>query len=99
MAARIDPFIDVLLRERGDQLYLLPDEPVTMAMRLTLHHRRGRASAGDLRVHAASDRAARRRLRAFARGVRARSHRSRAVRASAELHADATLNLGPSWGG
>src|SRR5437867_5292423 len=30
MAARIDPFIDVLLRERGDQLYLLPDEPVTM---------------------------------------------------------------------
>src|SRR5207249_1131633 len=66
------------------------------SMRLTLHHRRGRASAGDLRVHAASDRAARRRLRAFARGVRARSHRSRAVRASAELHADATLNLGPS---
>src|SRR6266480_1365761 len=30
MAPRIDPFIDVLLRERGDQLYLLPDEPVTM---------------------------------------------------------------------
>src|SRR5205809_181618 len=30
MAARIDPFIDVLLRERGDQLYHLPDEPVTM---------------------------------------------------------------------
>jgi len=30
MAARIDPFVDVLLRERGDQLYLLPDEPVTM---------------------------------------------------------------------
>src|SRR5207245_5752659 len=30
MAARIDPFIEVLLRERGDQLYLLPDEPVTM---------------------------------------------------------------------
>src|SRR5580704_12778577 len=30
MAARIDPFIDVLLREQGDQLYLLPDEPVTM---------------------------------------------------------------------
>jgi twitching motility protein PilT len=28
--ARIDPFLDVLLRERGDQLYLLPDEPVTM---------------------------------------------------------------------
>src|SRR3989442_7324464 len=30
MAPRIDPFIDVLLREKGDQLYLLPDEPVTM---------------------------------------------------------------------
>src|SRR2546425_7240582 len=30
MAARIDPFIDVLLREKGDQLYLLPDEPVTI---------------------------------------------------------------------
>ena len=26
----IDPFVDVLLREAGDQLYLLPDEPVTM---------------------------------------------------------------------
>src|SRR5437016_10613040 len=30
MAPRIDPFVDVLLREKGDQLYLLPDEPVTM---------------------------------------------------------------------
>src|SRR6266576_3975055 len=30
MAARIDPFVEVLLREGGDQLYLLPDEPVTM---------------------------------------------------------------------
>src|SRR2546425_4457278 len=30
MAARIDPFVDVLLRERGEQLYLLPDELVTM---------------------------------------------------------------------
>jgi twitching motility protein PilT len=30
MAASIDPFVDVLLRESGDQLYLLPDEPVTM---------------------------------------------------------------------
>src|SRR5271167_3107146 len=30
MAARLDPFVDVLLREQGDQLYLLPDEPVTM---------------------------------------------------------------------
>src|SRR5438105_2144909 len=30
MAARIDPFVGVLLREHGDQLYLLPDEPVTM---------------------------------------------------------------------
>jgi twitching motility protein PilT len=29
-AARIDPFVDVLLREQGDQLYFLPDEPVTM---------------------------------------------------------------------
>src|SRR5919197_1862595 len=30
MPAKLDPFVDVLLRERGDQLYLLPDEPVTM---------------------------------------------------------------------
>src|SRR5216117_795025 len=30
MPARLDPFVDVLLREKGDQLYLLPDEPVTM---------------------------------------------------------------------
>jgi twitching motility protein PilT len=30
MPASIDPFVDVLLREGGDQLYLLPDEPVTM---------------------------------------------------------------------
>ena len=30
MPARIDPFVEVLLREKGDQLYLLPDEPVTM---------------------------------------------------------------------
>jgi len=30
MPAKIDPFVDVLLREKGDQLYLLPDEPVTM---------------------------------------------------------------------
>jgi len=28
--ARIDPFVDVLLREQGEELYLLPDEPVTM---------------------------------------------------------------------
>ena len=30
MSARIDPFVDVLLREGGEQLYLLPDEPVTL---------------------------------------------------------------------
>src|SRR5256714_14760224 len=30
MAARIDPFVEVLLREGGAQLYPLPDEPVTM---------------------------------------------------------------------
>ncbi|HXJ31058.1 MAG TPA: type IV pilus twitching motility protein PilT [Gemmatimonadales bacterium] len=30
MATRLDPFVDVLLREGGDQLYLLPDEPVTI---------------------------------------------------------------------
>jgi len=30
MAARIDLFVDILLREQGEQLYLLPDEPVTM---------------------------------------------------------------------
>ena len=30
MPARIDPFVDLLLREQGEQLYLLPDEPVTM---------------------------------------------------------------------
>jgi twitching motility protein PilT len=28
--ARIDPFVDVLLREQADHLYLLPDEPVTI---------------------------------------------------------------------
>jgi twitching motility protein PilT len=28
--ARLDPFVDVLLREQADQLYLLPDEPVTI---------------------------------------------------------------------
>jgi large subunit ribosomal protein L18 len=30
MSNRIDPFVDVLLREGADQLYLLPDEPVTV---------------------------------------------------------------------
>jgi twitching motility protein PilT len=30
MTNRLDPFVDVLLREQGDQLYLLPDEPVTV---------------------------------------------------------------------
>src|SRR2546423_2382529 len=30
MPARIDPFVDVLLREGGDQLYLLPGDPVPM---------------------------------------------------------------------
>ncbi len=30
MVARLDPFVDVMLRERADQLYLLPDEPVTL---------------------------------------------------------------------
>jgi twitching motility protein PilT len=30
MPARLDPFVDALLREQADQLYLLPDEPVTM---------------------------------------------------------------------
>src|SRR5438094_7438776 len=30
MPARIDPFVDVLLREKGDQLYLLPGVPVTV---------------------------------------------------------------------
>jgi twitching motility protein PilT len=30
MPARLDPFVDVMLRERADQLYLLPDEPVTI---------------------------------------------------------------------
>src|SRR5258707_12627004 len=30
MPTRLDPFVDVLLREGGDQLYLLPDEPVTI---------------------------------------------------------------------
>jgi twitching motility protein PilT len=30
MATRLDPFVDVMLRERADQLYLLPDEPVTI---------------------------------------------------------------------
>jgi twitching motility protein PilT len=30
MVTRLDPFVDVLLRENADQLYLLPDEPVTI---------------------------------------------------------------------
>src|ERR1041385_2875304 len=30
MPTRLDPFVDVMLRERADQLYLLPDEPVTI---------------------------------------------------------------------
>jgi twitching motility protein PilT len=30
MVARLDPFVDVMLREGADQLYLLPDEPVTL---------------------------------------------------------------------
>src|SRR2546425_6300119 len=30
MPARIDPFVALLLREQGEQLYLLPEEPVTM---------------------------------------------------------------------
>src|SRR6266702_1601956 len=30
MAARLDPFLDVFLREQAEQLCLLPDEPVTM---------------------------------------------------------------------
>ncbi|HJS43884.1 MAG TPA: hypothetical protein VJ755_10470, partial [Gemmatimonadales bacterium] len=30
MPSRLDPFVQALLRERADQLYLLPDEPVTL---------------------------------------------------------------------
>jgi twitching motility protein PilT len=30
MPSRLDPFVDVMLREQADQLYLLPDEPVTL---------------------------------------------------------------------
>jgi twitching motility protein PilT len=30
MPSRLDPFVDALLREQADQLYLLPDEPVTI---------------------------------------------------------------------
>src|SRR5262245_5045453 len=30
MPARIDLFVEILLREQGEQLYLLPDEPVSM---------------------------------------------------------------------
>src|SRR5882762_94475 len=30
MPARLDPFVDVMLGEKADQLYLLPDEPVTL---------------------------------------------------------------------
>src|SRR5438874_5688002 len=30
MPTRLGPFVDVMLRERADQLYLLPDEPVTL---------------------------------------------------------------------
>ncbi len=32
MSARLDQFVDVLLREKADQLYLLPDEPVTIVV-------------------------------------------------------------------
>ncbi len=32
MTARLDQFVDVLLREKADQLYLLPDEPVTIVV-------------------------------------------------------------------
>src|SRR4026208_771506 len=30
MPSRLDPFVDVMLRERADQLYLLPDGPVPL---------------------------------------------------------------------
>jgi twitching motility protein PilT len=30
MPTRLDPFVEVMLRESADQLYLLPDEPVTL---------------------------------------------------------------------
>ena len=30
MPSRLDPFVDAMLRESADQLYLLPDEPVTL---------------------------------------------------------------------
>src|ERR1043166_887753 len=30
MPTRLAPLVDVMLRERADQLYLLPDEPVTI---------------------------------------------------------------------
>ncbi|HEV8264838.1 MAG TPA: type IV pilus twitching motility protein PilT [Gemmatimonadales bacterium] len=30
MTTRLDPFVEVMLREGADQLYLLPDEPVTL---------------------------------------------------------------------
>ena len=30
MTARLDQFVDVLLREKAEQMYLLPDEPVTI---------------------------------------------------------------------
>src|SRR5687767_2297185 len=30
MPSRLDPFVEVMLREQADQLYLLPDEPVTL---------------------------------------------------------------------
>ncbi|HEY3221514.1 MAG TPA: PilT/PilU family type 4a pilus ATPase [Gemmatimonadales bacterium] len=30
MPTRLDPFVEVMLREQADQLYLLPDEPVTL---------------------------------------------------------------------
>jgi len=30
MPSRLDAFVDVMLREQADQLYLLPDEPVTL---------------------------------------------------------------------
>jgi hypothetical protein len=30
MPSRLDPFLDIMMRERADYLYLLPDEPVTL---------------------------------------------------------------------
>src|SRR5207244_6224099 len=63
-----------------------------------LHRCGWRPRAPDLLVHAARDGAAGGGVRTLARGLLGRTERGRAVAAAAELHAHATLHLGPRGG-